>query len=102
MLRPNFNGAGWNAEVVVAFRSSGNLTGNRQTELATQRSSYLFVVNHHLADATGVTHVNESNSAVITPAGNPAGDRYGLPNVFFAQRTCDMRANHDLFSLMFG
>ena len=60
------------------------------------------LAEHHLRDARGVAQIDEDDTAVVTPARHPSGQRHLLTGVGGPQRTGGVTAQHEILLAKWG
>ena len=75
------------------LRAQAHLSGDLDDELVAQFVRDV-LAQHHLGKARRVAQVDEGDSAVITSARHPAGERHGGAGVGGTKGTCEVGAEH--------
>ena len=69
----DFDLAGGEMLVLIAFRTQAHLTGDLDHELGAQRTCLLLVVDDDLHKAGGIAQINEGDSTVVAATVDPTG-----------------------------
>jgi hypothetical protein len=80
--------------VFVALRSLGYRSDDLKHVFVPEAVEHLFLADHHLGDARRVTQIDECDTTVVTTAGHPASQGYGLSNVLGTKGSEVMCAQH--------